>query len=378
MTLDASARERDNSFDVLRLAAAALVLVSHSFVVVGAAEPHIGDWPLGAFGVEIFFAISGFLVAKSWLSAPHARAFAVKRGLRILPALLVTVVACAFLLGPAVSDEPVGEYYGSLEPAGYVVDNMVSVATGGVVRDVAHDLPEVFDENPTHSVNLSLWTLPIEVRAYMLVALLGVLGLLGRGLPLVAAGFFALSIAPASIADTPGAGSGLEFMRGTDGETAHLIALFAVAGLAYVWRSRIALRVDLALAALAALVLSLGTPLERVALLFAIPYLTLFLAYRSWAGLRVLTRHADVSYGLYLLAFPVSQTVLLLWGGGGRPGPLVVALIAFPITYLLALASWYGVEKRALRLKGALAAPRAARGGLGRPAPEAEPAPIRT
>ena len=58
------------------------------------------------------------------------------------------------------------------------------------------------------------------------------------------------------------------------------------------------------------------------------------------------------------------------------PGALVVAVIAFPITYLLALGSWHAIEKRALRLKGPLAGPRTARSTARRPAtPAAEPAP---
>jgi peptidoglycan/LPS O-acetylase OafA/YrhL len=215
-------------------------------------------------------------------------------------------------------------------------------------------------------VNLSLWTLPIEVRAYMLVVLLGAVGLLRKGMPLVAAGFLALSLSPAGFG-----GSALEFLRGTDGETAHLVALFAVATLAWTWRGRIVLRPELALTAFAALALSIGTPAERPVLLVAIPYLVLFVAYRSPGRLRLLTRHADVSYGLYLLAFPVQQTIVHLWGGS-LPAPGVVALIAFPITYLLALASWHGVEKRALRLKGVLAKPRLARG---RPEPILHPQP---
>jgi peptidoglycan/LPS O-acetylase OafA/YrhL len=354
MSLDASSRERRNNFDVLRLAAAALVLVSHSFVVVGAHEPHIGHWPLGTLGVEIFFAISGFLVAKSWFGQPRLGAFAVKRGLRIVPALVVTVVACAFLLGPVVSDQPAREYLGAPATYSYPVDNVGAVATGGSVRGVSHALPGVFASHPDTSVNKSLWTLPIEVQAYMAVALLGLAGLLAGALPLVVAAFFLLSIAPSGVLDAPAIGSGLDFVRGTDGEAAHLLAMFFVSALMYRYRARIALRGDLAIVAALALGASLGTPVERVALLVAIPYLALYVAYRSWSGLRVLTKHADVSYGLYLFAFPVQQALVQAWGGS-LPAPGVVALIAFPITYLLALCSWHGVEKRALRLKGALA-----------------------
>jgi peptidoglycan/LPS O-acetylase OafA/YrhL len=355
MSLDASSRERRNNFDVLRLAAAAMVLVSHSFVVVGAHEPHIGHWPLGTLGVEIFFAISGFLVAKSWFGQPRASAFALKRALRIVPALVVTVVACAFVLGPIVSDHSASTYLSAPATYSYSVDNVAAVATGGSVREVSHHLPGVFATHPDTSVNRSLWTLPIEVQAYMAVALLGLAGLLAGALPLVVAAFFLLSIAPSGVLDAPAIGSALTFVRGADGEAAHLLAMFFVSALMYRYRAKIALRGDLAIVAAIALGASLGTPVERVALLVAIPYLALYFAYRSWSGLRALTKHADVSYGLYLLAFPVQQGIVQAWGVGSLPSPAVVALIAFPITYVLALCSWHGVEKRALRLKGALA-----------------------
>ncbi|HEY6780769.1 MAG TPA: acyltransferase [Thermoleophilaceae bacterium] len=378
MNLASWSTQRENNFDVLRLAAATLVLVSHSFVVVGAHEPHVGRWPLGTLGVEIFFAISGFLIAKSWLSQPRLRAFAVKRGLRILPALIATVLACTLLLGPLVSSDSTGAYFSNPQTPEFVVDNVVATVSGGAVRDIALDLPGVYDSNPAHSVDLSLWTLPIEIRAYMLVAALGLLGLLIAGLPLMAACFFALSIAGAGVADVPVIGSALEFLRGTDGETAHLVALFAVAALFYVWRERIPLRGDLAALALIVLVATLGTPVERPLLLFAIPYLALFLAYRSPSQARVLTSRGDVSYGLYLLAFPVQQTLVQAWDG--LPSPALVALIGFPITYLLAMASWHWIERPALRLKGPLATPRHARPRAQPPpasVPDSDPAAVR-
>jgi peptidoglycan/LPS O-acetylase OafA/YrhL len=354
MNLDAASRDMRNNFDVLRLGAAVMVLVSHSFVVAGAAEPHVGHFPLGTLGVEIFFAISGFLVAKSWFGQPRLRAFAVKRGLRILPALTVTVVACAFVLGPAVTDESTRGYFATTATYAYPIDNVATTATGGAVRDVNHTLPGVFGASPDTSVNRSLWTLPIEVQAYMAIALLGLAGLLAAGLPALAAGFFALSVAPGSIGDLPVIGWPLEFVRGADGENAHLLAVFALSALMYRYRTRISLRADLAAIAAIAAVASLGTPVERPVLVLSIPYLALFFAYRSWGGLRALTNHADVSYGLYLLAFPVQQTIVHI-GGASLPAPGVVVAIALPITYLLALCSWHLVEKRALRLKGALA-----------------------
>jgi peptidoglycan/LPS O-acetylase OafA/YrhL len=355
-TLDACASGRENNFDVLRLLGATLVLASHSFVVTGAAEPRIGHWPLGTFGVEIFFAISGFLIAMSWLRRPSLRGFAVRRALRILPALAVTVVLCAFLVGPLVTDLSPSAYLTDAATPAYILDNLVSIATGGFGHQIALYLPGVFTSHPDHVVNVSLWTLPIEVRAYGIVAALGLIGLLTRTIVPVAVAFFLLSIAPVGVVDLPLIGAPLDFLRGADGLAAHLTAMFFVSAAFYRYRDRVPLRLDLALATLLVAVLSLRTPIERPVLLIAIPYLVLCAAYLSPAGLQRLTRPGDVSYGIYLFAFPLQQLVYELWGGSG-PSPLTLALIVFPLAYLLALASWHGVERRALLFKHRLDAP---------------------
>lgn len=379
LSLGAHATGRDNNFDVLRLLAATLVLVSHSFLISGAAEPTVGRWPLGTLGVEVFFAISGFLIMMSWSRRPGLRGFAVRRGLRILPALAVAVVACAFVLGPLVTRLSPSSYLRNAATPAYVTDNLAAVGTGGAAHRVDLGLPGVFESSPDSAVNRPLWTLPIEVQAYGVVAMLGVAGLLAGSVGLAAAGFLALSLAAGAV-NLPLVGTPLDFLRGADGLAAHLLAVFFVSALFYRYRDRVPLRLDLALAAALATAASLGTPFERPVLVVAIPYLVLTAAYRSWGGLRALTRPGDVSYGIYLLAFPAQQTIFHLWGGKG-PTPLELALSAFAISYLLALASWHGVEKRALSLKHRLTVPRrelaAARGD--RPeAVDPAPAPIQT
>jgi peptidoglycan/LPS O-acetylase OafA/YrhL len=72
--LSAVSESRDNNFDVLRLFAAGLVLLSHSFALTGRHEP-LAPHTLGTVGVEIFFVVSGFLVTRSWLGDPSFRSF---------------------------------------------------------------------------------------------------------------------------------------------------------------------------------------------------------------------------------------------------------------------------------------------------------------
>jgi peptidoglycan/LPS O-acetylase OafA/YrhL len=333
---------------VLRLAAATLVLISHSYALAGHAEPRLGRTTLGVMGVEIFFAISGFLVTSSWLARPRAGAFVFKRALRILPALVLTVVLSAFVLGPLVSSQSAGTYLGSSAPITYVADNVIAVSSADAVRDLAYRLPGVFATNETDVVNGSLWTLPVEIRAYLLVLLLGVTGLLLRQLWLIVAAGLLLLALPASAAGWAGVGRLVEW------RDAHpdplLLAIFGVAALLYVHRERVPLRPWLAAVALALWVVGTWALESNLLVALVVPYLVIYAAYEAPRGLRALTRPGDVSYGLYLLAFPVGQTILHV-AGRDALGPIALLAIAFPVTYLLALLSWRLVERPALSLK---------------------------
>ena len=313
------------------------MLVSHSFALAGHSEPAVRRHSLGIAGVEIFFVISGFLVAGSWLAQPRPGAFLFKRGLRILPALVLTLLLTAFVLGPLVTSLSTSAYLGSSAPARYVGDNVLAVVSADAIDDLAYRLPGVFKENTSDVVNGSLWTLPVEVGAYLLVLVLGLLGVLRRWLWL-----------PVGVA--------LVALAGPESSSLNLLLLsiFGVAALLYVHRDRVPLRPWLAAAALALWAVSAWLPFSGALAAVAVPYLVIYVAYAAPRGLRRLTEHGDVSYGLYLLAFPVQQTIVLAAGGGGL-APLALAAIAFPITYVLALLSWRAVERPALGLKRVVA-----------------------
>ena len=345
---------RDNNFDVLRLVAALLVMVSHSYVLAqlpipGVANRHLepfahltGD-TLGAVGVSIFFGLSGFLIAGSWQTAPRLRTFFAKRALRLMPAVVVAGVVTAFVLGPIVTHASLGAYFGDSDPYLYVLKS-ATLAVHNM------HLPLVFDINDLpYEVNGSLWTLPVEAGCYVLAALLGAVMLLRR--PRALLGLAALLI----LITTPivDAGHLLKELRGNAGITFDIVVLLRlvaqfVGGLA-LWslRDRLPLR-WWPLAGLAVVwAATWHTGWEAAAAIPLIGYGVLVLGHRTPRWIGVLTRRGDVSYGLYIYAFPVQQLVGQLW----HPPAGLMTLEALPITYALAFVSWRLVEAPALALK---------------------------
>ena len=336
--------DRRNLFDALRLLAAALVLVSHSFVLTGRTDPFgdVSGATLGELGVTIFFAMSGYLIAQSWTRDPDAVAFAGKRALRLLPGLIVASAVTAFVIGPLFSGRSPGAYFTALAPYAYVAKNAVLYTVGG-------HLPGVFSGTPyPDAVNGSLWTLPVEAAAYAMAAVLGLAGALRRA-PLLAAWVLVLLVAGSPPVDVTGhlfhpqAGS----VTGDLNIVVYLVTVFAAGSLRWSARDRVALRPLVAVLALGLWIALWKTEWERTAAAILLPYVVLTLAVRAPGPLQNLTAPGDVSYGLYVYAFPVQQAAASL----GASTPLALTAAALPVTYALALASWRFVERPALGLK---------------------------
>lgn len=287
-------RGQRNNFDALRLLGALLVLISHQFALSGRPEPRlVGDHSFGNLGLLIFFSISGSLVTASWLKDPHMLRFAARRALRMVPALCVSIPL-----------------------------TLAAIAALGLAG---------FPQNPRHLSNGSLWTIPYEVCCY---ALLLVAGVATRHPSIVLAvgilGYFVLS-----------------GMQSGDGFLAYFGLFFAAGSLL---RALPILRKPLP----TLWILVTGCVLVRIdqtrlGLAFVVPTLTFAIGVRSWAGLRDIPRIGDLSYGIYIYAWPVQQIGVALMG---RQTPYLELLsVTLPVTLTLAVASWHLVEKNALRFK---------------------------
>jgi peptidoglycan/LPS O-acetylase OafA/YrhL len=329
-TLSPGRAARRTLFDLLRLGAAAAVLLSHSYALAGRSEPGIGSQSVGNIAVLVFFSISGYLIAQSWMHEPRLVLFLAKRALRILPALLAVLLLSALVLGPLITNESLGSYLASTGTWRYITDNAVMQTT--------YDLPGVFASNPfAGTVNGSLWTLKHEVLCYLLVAGLGVCGLLrGRTVATAALAGLVLLFAVAG-------GHGPAFF-----DESVLERAFFVAALLQVWGDRVPRSWPVAVVLLVAWVAAASTAAGPWLATIAIPYATIVAAGVLPAASERWMRGNDVSYGVYLWAFPVQQVIASLWHGAT---PLALSALALPITAALALGSWLLVESPALRLK---------------------------
>ena len=165
---------RESGFDLLRIVAASLVIVSHAFPLSGRFEPRVFGYEAltyGTLGVAIFFAVSGYLVHQSWHRDANVKRFLTRRAARLFPALTVALLITVFALGPLVSSQSASDYLADSQTYRYLVGNLSLFL-------VEYDLPGVWLDQPTAAVNGPIWTLRLEFTAYVLLMALGVAGLL--------------------------------------------------------------------------------------------------------------------------------------------------------------------------------------------------------
>jgi peptidoglycan/LPS O-acetylase OafA/YrhL len=326
---------RTNNFDALRIAAALCVIVGHAWALTGrpVAAPPFAELSLQYLGVSIFFVISGYLITGSWERSRSVGQYVSSRVLRIMPLLLLVVLLSTFVLGPAVTSLPLGEYFRSEETWRYLINILFLPADG---------LPGVFDTVPYAGVvNGSVWTLRAEVICYGVVL---VLGLLPRRAQICGfAAFGAIAAAVVLFGPVVISGASVSAAGGT-------WVYFAVAALVRLLVPRSAIRLPIAVAAVAVWVLaSLLVPALSLPLAWiVIPYFVLAFGLSSTPVLRRAARFGDLSYGLYLWAFPVQQLVVLVFG---LLPVLVNLLVVVALTAALAFASWHLLEKRALKAR---------------------------
>ncbi|MBO1756224.1 acyltransferase [Allobranchiibius sp. CTAmp26] len=344
-------RGRDNALNFLRLVLAIAVIVDHSVPLSGLSSPRRG--PLSDVAVDGFFVLSGYLVSGSRVRMSGPR-YAWHRALRILPGLWVCLLVTGLVIAPLATlrtHEP-----WSIQLAlRYVAQNAT-----------LYSMPDTMGHTLAHvplpgAWNGSLWTLWFESLGYLAAGLLLWPSFVRRhAAPIL------VSVAVAAALVVYLAHGPLFVTTNHYREAPTRLACFFAAGMAlWALRDRLPSSGRLALVALA-----IGVPLYVAGALDTGPHphvatwvpggltwmyvlLPLPLGYLLlWLGgvlpVRLGVRN-DISYGVYIYAWPMQQLLAVL--GGQRLGLTAFTLLAVAITVPMAWLSWTLVEKRVLRLK---------------------------
>lgn len=345
MNIATALQDRENNFTLMRFFAAFAVLFGHSYdlsqgqpgsdpVTQNLIYPYWGD-SLPGLSVGIFFVTSGFLVGASYIHRQNLMAFIEARALRILPALCVAVLFCVFV-GLFVTTVSISDYLSSPSTWSYIRHNVT------LVSGIQYDLLGVFVQNPfPDSVNGSLWTLPIEIWMYFWVAVLGGFSILkGRKT-------FNLFFVLVCLLYAQSLGSNFFIVH----EVAHihLAFLFMLGTFCYVNREEIPLSFTVLIGLGLFVYLTTAHPFSLYIKSIFFAYLVLVLALHPKLQRPPIDKWGDISYGLYIYAFPVQQTVAYLIPD---VHPMTMFFLASLITFPLAILSWKFIEKPALKLKG--------------------------
>lgn len=317
-----------------------MVVLFHSHVL--SREPSLealSRFLSAEIAVEGFFVVSGYLVFMSFEKSRSIGDYFGKRVRRIYPAYFSVVVACA-ALGLVVSTAAPSEYLAA-DLVRYLAANLV------FLNFLEPNLPGVFRANPMSEINGALWTLKIEVMFYAAVPVIAWLAVRsGRARVLLALYVLAAAyvIAMNWLANRTGSGLWLVLQRQLPGQLGFFLAGAACCYYADVLASRWKW---VAPAAVIGLIASqLWSPLAVLLFPASLGALVVYAA----VGMRHLGnfgKYGDLSYGIYILHFPVIQGLVSI--GLYRESPYGALAVTIVIVLALAFASWHLIEKPFLR-----------------------------
>ena len=340
---------RDNNLDFMRFVAASAVIYAHAYNLQNTPDPFSNFLGIGTghLAVAIFFCISGFLISGSLVNRAKLVDFTIARILRIYPALIVVNIIVVITAGIFFTTLPIGEYFSSMQTAKYFIIN-------STLLNVEFELPGVFMDNAfPGAVNGSLWTLPVEMRMYVLVFVAGCIAIIARvfGKEEGKTRLWALGILFV-LAFAAAAGAwhaiGLPVFWPVTKGTLDLTTYFAAGVFLFLVRRYLPVNVGILTFCLLVLFLVRDIPLWSVCWPLCLAYICIWFGYTDRIRFHGFARNGDLSYGIYIFAFPIQQSLYSL-----DPGmhPLWNFGITFVCVLVLAYCSWHLIEKRAMALK---------------------------
>ena len=327
--MQAKAGRRNPRMDLLRVLLALCVLLAHAPELTDGnntrellARITHTSFTFGELGVHGFFLLSGFLIVQSWEHHPELFNFLWKRVLRILPGYLVAALLSTLVVGLLAPGVP--HFFQQIRWPALLIS---------LLRLSVPATPLVFPGLPFGLVNGSLWTITHEFRCYLLVALLGMCGVIRRS------GLWLLITVLLTV---------LSFTRHLKNVHPELLATFFIGACFYLFRAHIQFRhVFAVVAAIAMATMALNARTIKFGVVLFGGYLLFYFVQGRATQPTFRKAFPDVSYGIYLYGWPLES----LWIWYFRGSPWVAVLVSIPACIFLGWVSWECVERPMLKLK---------------------------
>jgi peptidoglycan/LPS O-acetylase OafA/YrhL len=347
---------KNNSFDFMRLFLALCVVLIHGFVIFFTHNGKVffepnwlvykadimrkgGTSDLGELAVLCFFVISGFLITRSAIGSIQKNdwvTFWKKRFFRIYPGYFVSLLlTCTFfvlitLIAQNNFSNPIQVFN---ESAAFFFRSL-AVETPVYLIPSLSDVP----------INGSYWTLLQELRAYFLVFVFGVFGLLQKRIWVL---ILTILVNLAYVFGLYNADVRAWFdLVFYDFRFVALLLYFLVGAVFLLFLEKI--RWNWLLFFFSCLGLGLGLYFNLVGIFWPVclTYFLLFISqvlpFRNWSS-----KIGDWSYGIYIYSSPIQ--VFLLYTELGKGSFRYYFLLSLVLSLLAGYCSWHLVEKRFIR-----------------------------
>jgi peptidoglycan/LPS O-acetylase OafA/YrhL len=331
-------RRGNNNFDLIRLLASLMVMLGHSYgMQAGGFESMLMLTHLESFAslaVYGFFLISGMLVSASFDARSTVTRFVAARAARIWPGVMVCSAFIAFVIGPIFTSLPALQYLSTPEVFRWFACN------ASLLGSVGGPLPGLFaDHHAKFLVNSPAWTLPVELKCYVLVLLAGSAGLIASRRGMLVFCTVATLLFAYFVIHPPHVPFLHDFLVLQMGYSFYPVPFFLLGMLLYGFRERVLLSGRLAL------ILLIGAVVLRYSWPGTIFFYLCFAYGLLWfSSARIFLRlrpRRDYSYGIYLYGFVIQQVF-----SGFQPAmnSYLSLLFTVPITVVVAAISWHLVE----------------------------------
>ncbi len=353
MTINEAAIDRKNNLNLIRLIASLMVVYMHSYALCIADQTRDVFYTLtnhkalaGGIAVYIFFIISGFLICRSFDRTKSVGSYFKARFLRIWPLYFVVIMVAVFVLGPIITELPFNIY---------ISDGSLQYLRNLYFDSEYSGLPWVFINHYNQSVNGSLWTLMYEVVCYILVAVTALVWKRFKSSAFVASGVLGCLY----LVQTHSSFGNNSFLSNAVVSNFVKLGFFFTIGMGYyLYGDKI--KLSLGIFALAIVGLVLAILFADFIIGFGVfgSYIIFYLAFQKRFVASWYDKIGDLSYGIYIMSFPIQQTLIELLGAPKNEYSKILIMnphknmaLTFLIVIPLAWLSWHLIEKPCLSLK---------------------------